>query len=336
MTDYECNQIEASIKRISTSQDLILAMITSNDPFPKDTDLLICFNDSDVLTVSRIYKSLPPTLVVEFPGDSSFFSQIVFDQLEWAVIKFVNKEFEFDQRNLLQLDIEGEESLVALNDIYIASSRVNKRMRYDLTIDGETLNADIDSANSILISTPTGSTAMSLNLGGVIIQPNAQVFQIQSIASRSNLARHQVISNDSIIHVEIIESVLPLSVDVDNYQFTTDKTIFIIKKAEKELNFIKFYAPETSRNIETKLINKISFEDTQSLTSSAKFILHVLQNENKPISTNKISEVTQIKNQKTLRSALNLLMQKGFVRRKANIQDLREYLYYFADNQAKN
>ncbi|MDH5403169.1 MAG: winged helix DNA-binding protein [Candidatus Heimdallarchaeota archaeon] len=294
----------------------------------EEMDLLICFSDSDIFSIVKSIDSLPLLLVIEFPGDNSFFSDYDLTRLDWCIEEYITGNILIERHRLMQVEID-KSKIVVLNDILLSSSRINHRIRYDINIDGRSIYSDLDNANSILISSPIGSTAMALNVGGAIVHTKSDVFQIQSIASRNLLTSHNIVSNKSIIKIEIIDTVMPLVISLDNYQIQSDQKEFIISLSPKELRFLKFRKTEDIKNTATKIIDKISFEDTQTLTSSAKFILHVLRTSIEPLTINDIIETTHIHNQKTIRSSLKRLIQKGFVKRKENLQDMREHLYYF-------
>ncbi len=293
-----------------------------------DFDLFLVIHDNDVLNIVREIENIPPLLCIELPGDNSFFAQVTMNDLSWALDQYIVNDFGLDLRSLIKLET-SEKRFYALNDIHVTSSAINKRLRYDIRVDEESLyNDGSDSANAILVCTPTGSTAMSFNLGGAIINPHSSVFQIISIASRNITTSHQIIPQNSEIAIEITEAILPLVINVDNYQFKTNDTYFSLTRAPFEIAFIKFSLRNSIR-LQNKLKDKLSFEDTQSLTSTAKFLLHVLKNNDKPVSINELINTTHIRNQKTIRNALNLLISKGFVKRRENYTDMREYLYYY-------
>jgi len=339
ITDYEIDQITNIFQNLRYERKKIeLFQIESIDSFSigLDFDLLLCIHDSDVLNMVRDPTDLPPLLCIELPGDHSFFSQFALNNLQWALTEYLNDNYILDSRSLLLSKI-GNESYTGLNDIHITSSAINKRIRYDIRINDESLYTDgSDSANAILVSTPTGSTAMSFNLGGAVIHPQALVFQIISIASRNITTHHQIVSQESTIEIEILEAIFPLVVNIDNYQFETHETLFQIKKAPELISFITFLEKNNNMKPQNKLKAKLSFEDTHSLTSTAKFLLYILKNLNKSCTINELIDTTHIQNQKTIRSALNLLISKGFVKRRENLIDMREYLYYysFAENNS--
>lgn len=295
-----------------------------------DFDFFLCIHDDDVLNVVREFDNLPPLLCIELAGDNSFFSQVTLNNLEWALRSYLDNEYVLDSRSLLQLKTNNR-TYNALNDVHITSSAINKRIRYDIRINNESLYADgSDSANAILVSTPTGSTAMSFNLGGALINPQSSVFQIISIASRNITTHHQIVPQESTIEVEITESILPLVINVDNHQFKTSEKLFLLSKAPDKVAFIAFIEKRNNTHPQNKLKAKLSFEDTRSLTSTAKFILYVLKDNEKPFTINELINITHIQNQKTIRSALNLLISKGLIKRRENYIDMREYLYYYS------
>ena len=333
INEYEIDQITKALQNLKNeSKKIEFFHIESKDlsSTKSEFNFLVCIHDSDILNVVRESINLPPLLCIELPGDHSFFSQIPLNRLQWALNEYLTNNYILDSRSLLQLKTNTE-TYNGLNDIHITSSAINKRIRYDIRVNDISLYSDgSDSANAILISTPTGSTAMSFNLGGALIHPQAPVFQIISIASRNITTHHQIVSQESTIEIEIIEANLPLVINVDNYQLETHEKSFLVKKAPKMISFITF--PEKGNDMEprNKLKAKLSFEDTNSLTSTAKFLLYILKDHKKPCTINELIEITHIQNQKTIRSALNLLISKGFVKRRENLIDMREYLYYYS------
>lgn len=330
MNEFEIQSIQTMLNQILSNKTLELDFVELKDAsIDSSYDLIICFSDNAVFDISQNYQDIPPLLCVELPGDDSFFAQCTISDLDECLSFYYFNREDIDVRSLLHMVVNGSE-YTALNDIHISSSEVNSRMRFDILIKEKSLFDNAETANSILISTPTGSTAMAMNLGGPLIHNEAEVFQIQTIAPRNIYSSHFIISDSSKIQIELIEAKQPISIQFDNRRVSIKDTQFEINKSKNVAKFIR-YEKNHNSSLSEKLINKISFEDTSSLTSSAKFVLHILQNDNRELTATEMSEITGIENQKTLRNALNLLMKKGFIKRKANISDLREFLYSFND-----
>ena len=328
MNEFETNSFQVVLEKIISNKTLELEFIKSETShFDNSYDLCICFGDNAVFDIYQNYENYPPLVCVELPGDNSFFAQCTLNTLEDCLSHFYFNREDIDTRSLLHMNVSGTQ-YCALNDIHISSSEVNSRMRFDIQINGKSLFDNAETANSILISTPTGSTAMAMNLGGPYIHSEAEVFQIQTIAPRNIYSSHYIVSDNSNINIDLIEAKQPISIQLDNRRIRIRDTQFEFVKSRKVVKFIN-YDKIPNSSLSAKLINKISFEDTSSLTSSAKFILHILQNDNREFTATELGEITGIENPKTLRNALNLLMRKGFIKRKANISDLREFLYSF-------
>lgn len=336
ISDHEITIVTTIIKKIKKENKTIDYHILELSEFQLTNisfDLVLCFHDDDVLNVVRTIKPPLPLFVIELPGDSSFFSQVALKNLDLAITKFLQNEYILDTRNLLNLKLKDKEYL-ALNDVHITSSAINTRIRYDIRINGKSLYAEgNDSANAILLSTPTGSTAMSFNLGGAIIHPGTDVLQLLSIASRNITTHHQIIPFNSIIELDITEFNPPLVINIDNYQFKTTEHTFVFTKALSGAIFITFKDQDDKIHTQSKLKNKLSYEDTRSLTSTAKFLLFILKDSDKPLTINELIAKTHIQNQKTIRTALNLLINKGFIKRRENYVDMRQYLYYYVKTE---
>lgn len=330
-------------EHFSDDEKLLLSKLTDDNPenlinisvdnleeTPELVDIVICFSDRQVLDLPKD-RILPPIVVLELAGDHSFFAHFAFNRLEVVVTALFDREFDLDPRELLHMTIDDDAHYLALNDIYILSHRPNTRLRYDLILNESPLLDEIDSANGLLISTPTGSTAMAFNLGGSLIHPRTAAWQVQALAARNHLSRNHIIPSSGELHIEIIDTAFPLFIQVDSERIESECTTIIIQKADHVLNFVKFTTLEPMESLDTKLSQKLSFEDTIDLTSSAKFLLHILQQQDRGLSVNQLMEISHLQNQKTVRNSLNLLISKGFVRRVENLEDLREHKYFFID-----
>lgn len=86
----------------------------------------------------------------------------------------------------------------ALNEVTLTKSETSSIMSIRADIDGNPL-ADYR-ADGLIVSTPTGSTAYNLSVGGPIVQPEAPVFVLSPIAAHSLSMRPLVVADDSELH----------------------------------------------------------------------------------------------------------------------------------------
>ncbi|MHA1448599.1 MAG: winged helix DNA-binding protein [Candidatus Hodarchaeales archaeon] len=290
-------------------------------------DIFVCLSDTSVLELNHVFhQTNHKILSIELPGDHSFFSEIKLADLEWAGEKLASKEFDLDSRSRIWINRKN----VALNDVVISPNKSGVRMRYDVRVDGESIFDDPDLANQFIISTPTGSTSLSLNLGGSIIHPSANVFQLISVASRDYGKPAEIICDKSIITVEIIDSEFPPIYTYDNVRFipikknSENKQQITVEKSPVNSNFIRF--AKRDKPARKKLIEKRKFEDVRSLTTTAKFILHVLEQNNK-MTVQDIMRETNITNRKTISNAMKLLIEKDFIKKRGSLSDARRQVF---------
>lgn len=85
----------------------------------------------------------------------------------------------------------GDETFTAFNDIVISCAQSDCTLTYDLFV-GEGY-AGTHTANGVIISTPTGSTAYALAVGGAIIVPNLDVLEVVPTAAQTLTSRPLII-----------------------------------------------------------------------------------------------------------------------------------------------
>lgn len=115
--------------------------------------------------------------------------------------------FRISKRSLLEATVTqtGEEQATyyGLNEVTVCRENVSRLIHLETHINGEYLNHY--SADGLIISTPTGSTAYSLSAGGPIIDPESGVFVITPICPHAMSNRSMVVRNDSAIEVIPVE-----------------------------------------------------------------------------------------------------------------------------------
>ena len=162
-------------------------------------------------------------------------------------------EFQIEKRMMLDGTVfrekEKVEKDIALNDIVISRSGSLRVIDFKVYVNGEFLN--LYSADGIIISTPTGSTAYNLSAGGPIVSPVASLIVVTPICPHTLNTRSMILSADDIITIEMCpdrngkEEVRLVSFDGDNSMKVFVKDKIEIKKSEQYTEIIQ--------------LNKISF-----------------------------------------------------------------------------
>lgn len=104
-----------------------------------------------------------------------------------------------EQRWFIRADA-GDWQATAGNEVSVAGEKSDEMIRYRLLIDGA--DAGVHRANSLLVSTPTGSSAYSMSAGGALMVPNMRAMQIVPVAPFSLTSRPIIVSGSSVIRIE--------------------------------------------------------------------------------------------------------------------------------------
>lgn len=136
-------------------------------------------------------------------------------------------------------DGEGTKTVTALNDLLITKASLHRLIEADIVRNGQkviTYRSD-----SILFSTPTGSTAYSLSNGGPIADPELSYFAMSPICPHSLMNRTILFQPDVEISVYLQSTSLrPAEIVADGKVLpsTLDRRPIILRKSQKELRMI--------------------------------------------------------------------------------------------------
>lgn len=96
---------------------------------------------------------------------------------------------------LLSVSVRGEAARPALNDVFISQGVMTRLLYFQLDVDGRP--ATTYRADGVVVSTPVGSTAYSLSLGGPILMPDLRAMVVTPVAPQSLANRAIVLSPDA-------------------------------------------------------------------------------------------------------------------------------------------
>ena len=95
--------------------------------------------------------------------------------------------------------------------------------------------------DGVLISTPTGSTAYSLSVGGPVVAPDCSCFVISPISPHNLTMRPVVIPDNSVVTFKVNARDGKFLASLDNQTYSADNGAqFEIKKAKKTVFLIEF------------------------------------------------------------------------------------------------
>ena len=129
-------------------------------------------------------------------GRLGFLSNIAKEEIIESIDAILEKRTSIQERTLLEVDSGGilfGNTRYAFNEITIQKTRTSM-ISIHVWVNGEFLNSYW--ADGLIVSTPSGSTAYSLSVGGPIMSPDSGTFIISPIAPH-NLAVRPIILPDN-------------------------------------------------------------------------------------------------------------------------------------------
>ena len=143
------------------------------------------------------------------------------------------------ERTLLEVTITrpapDRPAMIALNDAVFSRGELSRLIRLRVRVNGESLTEF--NADGLIVATPTGSTAYSLSAGGPIMSPDSGVLAIAPICPHVLTNRSIIISDQSIIEVDVTEHDYAVYLTVDGREPLRLDTGAVVRitKADKTL-----------------------------------------------------------------------------------------------------
>jgi NAD+ kinase len=186
----------------------------------RNLDFLISLGGDGTLlgTAREIYKYNIPILGVNI-GNLGFLTEVESSEFEYAITSIKNSEYKIEERVMLYCSVEGsdrDKKYICLNDIVLSKGTLARMAKYEIYIDDIFYSSF--TADGVIISTPTGSTAYSLSAGGPIMYPTLKLMSITPICPHSLGVRTMVIDGSSRVKVAIKKKHESIFLTVDGQQ----------------------------------------------------------------------------------------------------------------------
>jgi NAD+ kinase len=174
---------------------------------PRLDCLLTMGGDGTLLRGARLLNGAETPILGVNLGRVGFLTTAGPQTLDWALDALARRAYTTEARLTLVPTIEDRaggrhtEPLV-LNDVVVHKGGVARVVRLRVLVDGEEVGQY--SADGIVVSTPTGSTAYSLSAGGPIVVPGVDALVVTAICPHTLAVRPLVIPSSSSVTVEPI------------------------------------------------------------------------------------------------------------------------------------
>ena len=176
---------------------------------PGDLECLITLGgDGTLLRGARLLNGANTPILGINLGRVGFLTTAGPDTLEWALDAVARHAYTTEPRLALQSTISGKgakdvlvEPLV-LNDVVVHKGGVARVVRLKVSVDGDEVAQY--SADGIIVSTPTGSTAYSMSAGGPIVVPTVDAIVVTAICPHTLAVRPLVLGAAAVVTIQPI------------------------------------------------------------------------------------------------------------------------------------
>jgi NAD+ kinase len=138
-------------------------------------------------------------------GSLGFLADVQPDALPMALDRLVAGEYRVEERMTLEAEVvraSGRVSKIAGNEVVIDKGEYSRVIDIDAKLNGRDLKRY--TADGLIISTPTGSTAYALAAGGPIVDPSMDALVVVPICPHTLAARPLVLPPESEIHLTVL------------------------------------------------------------------------------------------------------------------------------------
>jgi NAD+ kinase len=207
-------------------------------------------------TANRIGSQQIPILGINL-GRLGFLTDVQAHELDNLDDIIFNKKYKVDDRMVLRAEITNNNltplTEYSLNEIAVLKQDLSSMISIDVTLNGEPLHTY--QADGLLVSTPTGSTAYSLSVGGPIMMPENHNLIIAPVASHSLNVRPLIIPDNWKINLAIHSRSHSYLASIDGRSITMPDTASIsISKADYTVRIIRLEGHSFLNTLKTKLM----------------------------------------------------------------------------------
>ncbi|HEX6912719.1 MAG TPA: NAD(+)/NADH kinase [Longimicrobium sp.] len=224
-----------------------------------ELDLLLTLGgDGTLLRGARMVVTAGvPVLGINL-GHLGFLTSAPRDEVEAALASWLAGDFELDERMVLAVHAESEDGgagkvHLALNDAVLHKGGAARVIRLSMRAVHDVVGSY--SADGIILSTPTGSTAYSLSAGGPIVSPTVDCIIATPICPHTLGVRPLVLPADETVTIEVLSPTeeLILTIDGQEHERLVPGQKVVARRADQPVRLVRFPGQTFFQTLRRKL-----------------------------------------------------------------------------------
>ncbi|MEM7335313.1 MAG: NAD(+)/NADH kinase [Chloroflexota bacterium] len=174
--------------------------------------LIVLGGDGSLLRAARMAVQADVPIFGINMGRVGFLSEAQLNDWPTRLTRVLGGDYWIEERLLIRAELLRNHKVVdqftALNDLVIGRGQQARVVRFQLWVDGDMVTTY--TADALIVSTPTGSTAYAMAAGGPLLPPQLQNFVVLPVAP------HLTFNRSLVLHEEA-EIVIDLDMDHEAY-----------------------------------------------------------------------------------------------------------------------
>ncbi|MCT0211114.1 MAG: NAD(+) kinase [Cyanobium sp.] len=212
--------------------------------------------DGTVLSAARQTAPIGVPILTINTGHMGFLAEAYLNELDAALDQLLQGNWTVEERTMLVVSVmRGEHrrwEVLCLNEMALHREPLTSMCHFEIAI-GRHVPVDI-SADGVILSTPTGSTAYALSAGGPVITPDCPVLQLTPIAPHSLASRALVFSDREPVTVfPATPERLMMVVDGSAGCYVWPEDRVLIRRSEHTARFVRLQDHEFFQVLRNKL-----------------------------------------------------------------------------------
>lgn len=206
--------IGAALARLeSVAREAGVELLAEGDGEGADLAVVLGGDGTILRALARFLGTGTPVIGVNF-GRVGFLSSVPRAELESGMARAFAGDYRVIELPTLEVEA-GDEHVVAVNDVVVASAVLGRMVQLEYAIGGEELGRV--GCDGLICSTPSGSTAYNLSNGGPVLVWGLDAMAVTFAAPHSLHARPLVVGRDSDLIVWNRTVDVPVTVLVDGH-----------------------------------------------------------------------------------------------------------------------
>jgi NAD+ kinase len=224
---------------------------------PAQVDLLIVLGgDGTLLSMARAEGDLGVPMLGVNLGGLGFLTATTLDEMVPALEAVLAGGMDVEERMMLAARLlragQTVSEHIALNDVVITKSAMSRIIELAVSVDGR--HATSYRADGLIVSTPTGSTAYNLSVGGPILFPSLDAVVLTPIAPHTLSNRPIVLPGPQRIDVTLRgDQDVMLTMDGQVGVHLRERDVVQIEKAAARIRLLRFPQKDFFSVLRTKL-----------------------------------------------------------------------------------